>query len=74
MKNYPSYDVLGYLFDMDGGNACSHIQILTPLVSKVLDRLGVMPAREFSDKESFEQVVETKECVLMQQRDGVLDL
>lgn len=26
MKNYPTYDVLGYLFDMDGGNACSHIQ------------------------------------------------
>lgn len=64
MKNYPSYDVLGYLFDMDGGNACSHIQILTPLVSKVLDRLGVMPAREFSDKESFEQVVETKELII----------
>ena len=64
MKNYPIYDVLWYLFDMDGGNACSHIQTLTPLVSKVLNGLGVMPAREFSNQESFDQVIENEELII----------
>lgn len=64
MKNYPTYDVLGYLFDMDGGNACSHIQLLTPLVSKVLNRLGVMPKRELHDKESFIQLIENEEIII----------
>lgn len=64
MKNYPTYDVLGYLFDMDGGNACSHIQLLTPLVSRVLNRLGVMPERELSDKGIFSQLIEDKEIII----------
>jgi Helix-turn-helix of DDE superfamily endonuclease len=64
MKNYPTYDVLGYLFDMDGGNACSHIQLLTPLVSRVLNRLGVMPERELHDKENFSQLIEKKELII----------
>lgn len=64
MKNYPTYDVLGYLFDMDGGNACSHIQLLTPLVSSVLNKLGVMPERELPDKEEFSQLIENKEIII----------
>lgn len=64
MKNYPTYDVLGYLFDMDGGNACSHIQLLTPLVSRVLNKLGVMPARVCQDEETFYQLVENKDIII----------
>lgn len=64
MKNYPTYDVLGYLFDMDGGNACSHIQLLTPLVGRALSGLGVMPKRELPDEESFSQLVENEEIII----------
>jgi hypothetical protein len=39
-------------------------QLLTPLVSKVLNRLGVMPKRELHDKESFIQLIEKEEIII----------
>ncbi|MCP4372186.1 MAG: transposase [Deltaproteobacteria bacterium] len=48
LKNYPTFDVLGYKFDLDRSKACTNVHKLTPILQTALRELGVLPKRKFS--------------------------
>ena len=54
-KVYPSYDVLGFHFGMDGSKACTNVQALWPVLKRTLRKRGVLPAREFASIEEFQE-------------------
>lgn len=47
-KVYPTFDVLGDRFGIDGSNACINVHKLWPVLERALDKLGVLPARQFT--------------------------
>ncbi len=47
-KVYPTYDVLGFQFGLDRSKACTNVQTLWPVLERTLEKLEVLPAREFS--------------------------
>jgi hypothetical protein len=47
LKNYPTFDVLGYHFVLDRSKACTNVGKILPALLKALDRLGVLPKRQF---------------------------
>ena len=46
LKTYPTFDVLGILFDMDRTTACKQVHMLAPILLSALERLDLLPARE----------------------------
>ena len=54
-KCYPTFDVLGLLFDLNRSNACRNVQKLTAVLEKTLGKKMVLPKRKISTlKELFE--------------------
>lgn len=47
-KCYPTFDVLGLLFDLDRSNACRNVQKLTLIAENVLEKKMVLPERKIS--------------------------
>lgn len=47
-KVYPTYDVLGFHFDLDHSKACTNVHALWPVLERSLEKLGVLPARTFA--------------------------
>ena len=47
LKNSLTYDVLGAIFGMNTSNAQRNFKIYLPLIRLVLDKLSVLPARNF---------------------------
>lgn len=58
LKVYPTYDVLGYHFGLDRSKACTNVHQLLPVLLNALDRLGVLPKREFNSVEELQQAFE----------------
>ncbi|HUV80121.1 MAG TPA: transposase family protein, partial [Candidatus Bathyarchaeia archaeon] len=52
-KCYPTFDVLGLLFDLDRSNACLNVQKLTLMAENVLEKKMVLPERKISTVEAF---------------------
>ena len=64
-KCYPSYDVLGSMFDMDGSNACRNVRKLIPILEKALGEVMVLPKREIdSIEELFESFPGIKDFII----------
>jgi hypothetical protein len=55
LKCYPTYDVLGVLFDLDGGNCCDWVKRLLPVLEATLGEKQVLPARKIRTVEEFLQ-------------------
>jgi len=55
LKCYPTYDVLGILFDLDGGNCCDWVKRLLPVLEATLGEKQVLPARKICTVEEFLQ-------------------
>lgn len=53
LKCYPTVDVIGFLFDMDGSNADRWVHRLFPVLEKALDRKLVLPERKIRSLEEF---------------------
>jgi hypothetical protein len=53
LKCYPTYDVLGILFDLDSGNCCDWIKRLLPILEATLGKKQVLPARKIRSVEAF---------------------
>ena len=53
LKCYPTYDVLGILFDLDNGNCCDWIKPLLPILETTLGKKQVLPARKIRSVEEF---------------------
>ena len=61
-KCYPTFDIMGLLFDLDRSNACRNIQNLTPILEKLLDEKMVLPSRKINNlEELFEIFPDTKD-------------
>jgi len=52
-KCYPTFDVLGLLFDLDRSNACRNVQKLTLMAENVLEKKRVLPERKISTVEKL---------------------
>jgi hypothetical protein len=52
-KCYPTFDVLGLLFDLDRSNACRNVQKLTAIAANVLGEEMVLPERKISTVEEL---------------------
>jgi hypothetical protein len=65
LKNYPTFDVLGYLFDLDAGHACDHVHRLAPVLEKTLDALKQLPARLLETVADLKQAVDKKAKIII---------
>ena len=45
-KCYPTFDLLGLIFDLDRSNACRNVHKLIPIIEKILGEAMVMPKRK----------------------------
>jgi hypothetical protein len=52
-KCYPTFDVLGLLFNLNRSNACRNVHKLTPILEKVLGKKMALPSRKIK---SFEEL------------------
>jgi hypothetical protein len=55
LKSYPTYDVLGFDFEMSRSNACTHVHQLLPILLKTLAYLEVLPQREFASAAELQE-------------------
>ncbi len=55
LKCYPTYDVFGVLFDLDGGNCCDWVKRLCPVLEATLGEKQVLPARKICSVAEFLQ-------------------
>lgn len=53
LKCYPTYDLLGALFDLDSGNCCDWIKRLLPVLETTLGQKQVLPARKIRSVDEF---------------------
>ncbi len=65
LKSYPTFDVLGGIFNMSRQKACENIHKLLPIVYKTLMKMGVMPDREFNSPEELKEAMEDVEKILL---------
>lgn len=52
-KNYPTFDTLGYLFNLSSGNAYEHVTLLLPCLEHSLSQLKMLPVRYFETQEEM---------------------
>ena len=51
---YPTFDVLGLLFNLNRSNACRNVQKSTPILEKVIGKKMALPSRKIKSlKELF---------------------
>jgi DDE superfamily endonuclease/Helix-turn-helix of DDE superfamily endonuclease len=55
LKSYPTYDVMGFDFEMHRANVCRNVHQLMPIVLKTLAHLKVLPQREFATVEELQE-------------------
>jgi hypothetical protein len=68
LKTYPTFDVLGYLFDMDGGNANSHVHTLCAVLKRALADLGMSPTRTLNAVKELDDLLDHQGVAII---DGV---
>ena len=64
LKNYPTFDVPGSFFGLSRSKSCKNVHALMPLLHKTLQRLNVMPHREFESVEAFHEAFKDVEALL----------
>lgn len=56
LKVYPTYDLAGFIFDVDRSRCCRWTQKFFPILSKTLDRELVLPKRQITSMEEFVRI------------------
>lgn len=64
-KTYPTFDVLGTQFGMGRSKANENLHKLAPILGQTLNRLGVMPHREFASVEEMKAAFKDIDRVLI---------
>ena len=54
LKTYPTFDVMGYHFELDRSKAWTNVHRLCPVLLKALDRRQVLPKRQFTSVEELQ--------------------
>jgi hypothetical protein len=57
LKEYPTFDVLGGIFDLARSEACENIHKLLPILYESLERMGVVPHRGFHDFDEMKKIL-----------------
>jgi hypothetical protein len=65
LKNYPTYDVLGYLFGFSGGHAFDHLEKLYPVLQASLARLKALPERTAKTVQELEKMLNNQSTIIM---------
>jgi hypothetical protein len=55
LKVYPTFDVMGFHFGMDHSKACTNVHKLLPVLIRTLDKLGMLPKRQFESVEEMQE-------------------
>lgn len=53
LKGYPTYDLFGFLFELDRSNACRFVQHMLPVLEQTLGRQLVLPKRRIGSIDEF---------------------
>ena len=53
LKVYPTFDVAGFIFDVNRSQACRWMHKLLPLLEQALDRKFVLPKRQIATMDEF---------------------
>jgi hypothetical protein len=53
LKVYPTFDVAGFIFDVNRSQSCRWMHKLLPLLEKALDRKFVLPKRQIDSMDEF---------------------
>jgi predicted DNA-binding protein YlxM (UPF0122 family) len=65
LKNYPTYDVLAFTFNISRGCAFASVQRLLPILKKTQEKLKVLPKRTTDDPEELLQLIESIDHILI---------
>jgi hypothetical protein len=65
LKNYPTYDILGGLFDLSPGKAKENVSRLLPLLRKAETMLHILPHRHFYAADDDKQESENKRKIII---------
>jgi len=55
-KTYPTFDVLGFHFDLARTKACDNVHKLAPIVARTFENLGVKPKRKITNPVEFTEI------------------
>lgn len=53
LKVYPTFDVAGFIFDVNRSQACRWMHQLLPLLEQALDRKFILPKRQIATMDEF---------------------
>lgn len=56
LKVYPTYDLAGFIFGVDGSRVCEWIAEYLPILEKALGREAVLPVRKINSAEEFSKL------------------
>jgi len=56
LKCYPTYDLAGICFDVDRSQACRWVEEWLPILTRVLEREAVLPAKEVTSSTEFSEI------------------
>jgi len=65
LKSYPTFDVLGFVFDCKGKTAHENLYKFLPILESALDSLNVLPKRKFDSVEQFLDFVKESDDLLI---------
>lgn len=65
LKSYPTFDMLGFVFDISPSKAAENVKKLIPVLKRALANLRVLPKRHFKDVAEFEQLVENLDYIMI---------
>jgi len=65
LKNYPTYDVLAFTFNISRGGAFESVQRLLPILKQTQKNLNVLPKRTTDDPQEILQLVESVDHILI---------
>jgi len=68
LKTYPTFDVLGFHFDLSAGHAHDYVNEFIPILKRALERAQSFPERAFDTTEDIRQAIEKHDKILI---DGV---
>jgi len=57
-KCYPTFDLLGLLFDLDSSNVCRNVKKLASILENVLDKEMVLPKRRINTIEELFDILQ----------------
>ena len=65
LKTYPTFDVLGVCFGMDGSTAERNIQYYLFILEKTLNRIKKLPARNFKEQKEMDEMISNTEKLIL---------